>query len=224
MSYNPESCFQLTADVKLNFWLAYQKCASTFTRKSDLDIHIEEHKNSEVQLKCIICEIQFDKEKDLCDHNNNEHAHYCDFCQKTFKRVSELKDHHKNSHTLQCDICRTKVTGQDQLKLHIDTFITQWHYPTPGDWVEQVRTDMNDFNLQCDFTVLASKSKIASKCSRTEAGISLRLLLWSPQVCIESRCLQYLKIPDLHWSSSLEESCFLLCLIQLRRIHIPKKC
>ena len=42
-------------------------------------------------------------------------------------------------------------------------FITQWHYPSPGDWVEQVRADMNDFNLKCDFTVLASKSKNSLK-------------------------------------------------------------
>ena len=42
-------------------------------------------------------------------------------------------------------------------------FITQWYSPSPGDWTEQVRRDLNDFNIPCSFDLIESKSAEAFK-------------------------------------------------------------
>ena len=36
--------------------------------------------------------------------------------------------------------------------------ITQWYQPSKGDWTEQVRQDLVDFNIQCSFEFIESKS------------------------------------------------------------------
>ena len=42
-------------------------------------------------------------------------------------------------------------------------FITQWYNPTRGDWTEQVKKDLVDFDLPIDFDFIQSKSKEAFK-------------------------------------------------------------
>ena len=42
-------------------------------------------------------------------------------------------------------------------------FHTQWQHPTQGDWVQQVKLDMDDFDLKCDLDWIASKSKNSFK-------------------------------------------------------------
>ena len=38
-------------------------------------------------------------------------------------------------------------------------FQAQWRYPTSGDWTEQVKQDLEDFEIECDLDFLRSKSK-----------------------------------------------------------------
>ena len=38
-------------------------------------------------------------------------------------------------------------------------FITQWYSPSPGDWTEQVKLDLDDFNIPCDFDYIERKLK-----------------------------------------------------------------
>ena len=42
-------------------------------------------------------------------------------------------------------------------------FITQWHRPTRGDWTEQVKSDLREFNIPIDFDYIRSKSKDSFK-------------------------------------------------------------
>ena len=42
-------------------------------------------------------------------------------------------------------------------------FITQWHNPTRGDWTETVKQDLDAFDIQVDFDVIRSKSKLSFK-------------------------------------------------------------
>ena len=42
-------------------------------------------------------------------------------------------------------------------------FITQWLQPCRGDWTETVKQDLQDFNIQCDFPYIKSKSGEAFK-------------------------------------------------------------
>ena len=42
-------------------------------------------------------------------------------------------------------------------------FITQWKYPSPGDWTEQVKEDLKDFGMLADFDFMRSKSKDSFK-------------------------------------------------------------
>ena len=37
-------------------------------------------------------------------------------------------------------------------------FRVQWNYPSPGDWTEQVKVDLNDFGMEIDFEFIKSKS------------------------------------------------------------------
>ena len=38
-------------------------------------------------------------------------------------------------------------------------FTTQWHNPSKGDWTEQVRKDLEEFGIPCNFEHIRSKSK-----------------------------------------------------------------
>ena len=42
-------------------------------------------------------------------------------------------------------------------------FITQWNNPTQGDWTEQVKKDLMDFQIPCSFDEIKKKSKEAFK-------------------------------------------------------------
>ena len=42
-------------------------------------------------------------------------------------------------------------------------FFTQWNNPTKGDWSEQIKIDMEDFGIDCDFDFIRSKSQWAFK-------------------------------------------------------------
>ena len=42
-------------------------------------------------------------------------------------------------------------------------FSTQWNNPSKGDWSEQIKSDLSDFNISCDFNWIRSKSKDAFK-------------------------------------------------------------
>ena len=42
-------------------------------------------------------------------------------------------------------------------------FLVQWHYPTAGDWVEQVKKDMIDLNIECDLSQISNMSKTSFK-------------------------------------------------------------
>ena len=42
-------------------------------------------------------------------------------------------------------------------------FITQWHNPCRGDWTEQVKNDLKEFNIPQDFQHITSKSKESYK-------------------------------------------------------------
>ena len=39
-------------------------------------------------------------------------------------------------------------------------FMTQWNNPTKGDWTEQVKVDLAEFELSCDFDQIRSKTKM----------------------------------------------------------------
>ena len=44
-------------------------------------------------------------------------------------------------------------------------FMTQWFIPTKGDWIIQIKKDLQDFDISEDFELIASKSKLAYKAS-----------------------------------------------------------
>ena len=42
-------------------------------------------------------------------------------------------------------------------------FMTQWNNPTKGDWTEQVKVDLTDFEISSDFNEVRSKTKMTFK-------------------------------------------------------------
>ena len=42
-------------------------------------------------------------------------------------------------------------------------FITQWFNPSKGDWTEQVKADLKEFEIPIDLNFISSKSKSPSK-------------------------------------------------------------
>ena len=55
---------------------------------------------------------------------------------------------------------KAKTTGNSML---YSFFITQWHNPSPGDWTEQIKLDLKDLEIPCDFKFIQSKSKYSFK-------------------------------------------------------------
>ena len=56
----------------------------------------------------------------------------------------------------------TILTGDKNGMLYA-FFITQRHNPTRGDWTEQVKVDLEDFDIPCSFEYIEKKSKNAFK-------------------------------------------------------------
>ena len=42
-------------------------------------------------------------------------------------------------------------------------FMTQWYNETPGDWTEQIKVDLKDLGIPCNFEKIKSKSKYSFK-------------------------------------------------------------
>ena len=42
-------------------------------------------------------------------------------------------------------------------------FFTQWNNPTKGDWCEQIKSDLEEFGISCNFELIKSKTKNAFK-------------------------------------------------------------
>ena len=42
-------------------------------------------------------------------------------------------------------------------------FMTQWHNETPGDWTQQIKIDLEDLKIPCDFEFIKSKSSCSFK-------------------------------------------------------------
>ena len=55
------------------------------------------------------------------------------------------------------------LLSRDTNSMLYSFFITQWYNPTRGDWTEQVKKDLVDFDLPIDFDFIQSKSKEAFK-------------------------------------------------------------
>ena len=50
------------------------------------------------------------------------------------------------------------ILKKDKRGMVYSFFITQWYQPSKGDWTEQVRQDLLDFNIPCSFQFIESKS------------------------------------------------------------------
>ena len=55
------------------------------------------------------------------------------------------------------------ILNRDKDSMMYTFFITQWLNPTKGDWVLQVREDLDDLEIPCNFEFIKSKSKLAFK-------------------------------------------------------------
>ena len=55
------------------------------------------------------------------------------------------------------------ILKRDKRGMLYSFFTTQWYSPSPGDWTEQVKLDLDDFNIQCDFEYIERKSTDAFK-------------------------------------------------------------
>ena len=60
-------------------------------------------------------------------------------------------------------------------------FITQWYKPSKGDWTEQIKLDLEEFNIPIDLEYISSKSKDSFKkiVKRKSKELALRKLLKS---------------------------------------------
>ena len=55
------------------------------------------------------------------------------------------------------------ILTSDESGMLFTFFLTQWYNPTRGDWTEQVKEDLEDFKIPCDFKFIKSKSKESFK-------------------------------------------------------------
>ena len=55
-------------------------------------------------------------------------------------------------------ICIHSILKRDKRGMLFSFFITQWYSASPGDWTEQVKLDLDDLNIQCDFYYIEKKS------------------------------------------------------------------
>jgi hypothetical protein len=51
------------------------------------------------------------------------------------------------------------ILRRDHSGMLYSFFTTQWHNPSKGDWTEQVRKDLEEFGIPCNFEHIRSKSK-----------------------------------------------------------------
>ena len=51
------------------------------------------------------------------------------------------------------------IVKQEEKGMLYSFLITQWNNPTKGDWTEQVKKDLEDFEIPCSFELMKQKSK-----------------------------------------------------------------
>ncbi|XP_056129313.1 telomere zinc finger-associated protein isoform X2 [Lampris incognitus] len=101
-------------------------CASTFSRKQELRLHIISH-TGEMPYKCSSCPEQFMLKRDLTIHMIKSHGfpkpHACTECTKCFLTSTELRVHeaakHRGEKPFVCEECGHRASSRNGLQMHI---------------------------------------------------------------------------------------------------------
>ena len=80
-------------------------------------------------------------------------------------------------------------------------FITQWHNPTKGDWTEQVKKDLADFNLPSAFSSIEGKSK-----ENFKKLVKIKAKEYALRKLLESK-MKHSKMNNLTYCSAWVPSC-----------------
>ena len=93
-------------------------------------------------------------------------------------------------------------------------FMMQWHNETTGDWTQQIKVDLEDLGIPCDFDFIKSKSSTAFKSLvKRQAKHYASLLLTTKQ-------MKHSKIDDLHYKDFEMQSFFKIPGIQQSKFSI----
>ena len=90
-------------------------------------------------------------------------------------------------------------------------FITQWYNETNGDWTQQIKTDLADLEIPCDFEFIKSKSTLAfnSLVKRQAKEYALKLLT--------KKQMKHSKMDDLYYTDLEIQNYFKIPGIQTRQ-------
>ena len=91
-------------------------------------------------------------------------------------------------------------------------FMTQWHNETNGDWTQQIKTDLSDLEIPCDFEVIKSKSTWAfnSLVKRQAKKYALNMLT--------KKQMKHSKMDDLYYTDLEIQNYFKIPGIQTRQL------
>ena len=102
---------------------------------------------------------------------------------------------------------------RDQSEMIYQFFITQWHNPTRGDWTETVKQDLEAFDIQVDFEVIKSKSKLSFKNMVKKKALEYGL------ESLLSQKEKHSKMMDLHYTELKIQSYFTLPGIKIDEVR-----
>jgi Zinc-finger associated domain (zf-AD)/C2H2-type zinc finger/Zinc finger, C2H2 type len=123
----------LLTQIKIETMNRCLVCNETFKEKSELEDHMQYHKNQleGSSIECIYCEKSYSKLSNLVRHlktHEDNKTHCCNICSKTFAMGQELIDHlnkHKGFTPHACTMCDKSYMQLSNLRTHMKVHSNQ---------------------------------------------------------------------------------------------------
>ena len=104
------------------------------------------------------------------------------------------------------------ILNRNEDEMLYNFFMTQWHNEITGDWTQQIKVDLEDLGIPCDFDFIKSKSSTAFKSlvKRQAKQYALSLLT--------TKQIKHSKMDDLHYTDLEQQRYFKIPGIQTKQV------
>ena len=105
------------------------------------------------------------------------------------------------------------ILTREESEMLYTFFITQWHNETPGDWTQQIRIDLEDLKIPCDFEFLKSKSDFSFK-----AMVKIKAKEYALNI-LTDRQRKHSKMSNLHYTELKIQDYFKIEGINIKQVQ-----
>ena len=105
------------------------------------------------------------------------------------------------------------ILTREESEMLYTFFITQWHNETPGDWTQQIKIDLEDLQIPCDFEFIKSKSDYSFK-----AMVKIKAKEYAINI-LTDRQRKHSKMSNLHYTDLKIQDYFKIEGINIKQVQ-----